>query len=138
MRKIIFGLIFIITIALLWINFKLHAENFSTNEKQKDIILQLNFIGSELNYNNLGNQMQELFPEGFVFINALYGLAWCELAISDSSKNDKLKSKALNEALFAYNEINSEKAKIIFDSNLTPENGIFYVGWRNYLLSKII
>lgn len=86
MRKIIFGLIFIITIALLWINFKLHAENFSTNEKQKDIILQLNFIGSELNYNNLGNRMQELFPEGFVFINALYGLAWCELAISDSLK----------------------------------------------------
>lgn len=138
MRKIIFGLITIFSILILWLNFKLHTENLSTDEKQKDILRQLNFIGSELKSNNLGNRMQELFPEGFVFTNALYGLAWCELANSDIANDNNLKNNAINEALFAYNEINSDKAKSIFDKNLNPENGIFYIGWRNYLLSKIL
>ncbi|MES2794896.1 MAG: hypothetical protein V4683_02965 [Bacteroidota bacterium] len=100
--------------------------------------MQLNFLGNELKNNNLGERMQELFPEGFVFINALYGLSWCELAFSDSTNDKKIKAKALKEALFAYNEINSDKAKSIFDSHLTPEKGIFYIGWNNYLLSKIL
>lgn len=138
MRKIIFGLITIFSILILWLNIKLQTENYSTDEKQKDILRQLKFIGSELKSNNLGNRMQELFPEGFVFTNALYGLAWCELANSDIGKDKNLKNKAINEALFAYNEINSDKAKSIFDKNLNPENGIFYIGWQNYLLSKIL
>lgn len=82
--------------------------------------------------------MQKIFPEGFVFNNALYGLAWCELALSDTSDDKHLKEKAISEALFAYNEINSDRAKWTFNSYLTPENGIFYFGWRNYLLSKIL
>lgn len=101
MRKIIFGLIIIFTISLLWINIKLHTENFTRSEKQKDILGQLNFIGSELKTNDLGNRMQEIFPEGFVFANALYGLAWCELAIADTTKDELLQNKAIQEALYA-------------------------------------
>lgn len=137
MRKLILGLLFIFTIILVWINVKLYSDNFTSEEKRKDIILQLNFIGTELKSNNLGNRMQEIFPEGFVFTNALYGLSWCELANSDTT-NYELKSKALKEAIFAYNEINSDKARSIFDSQLKPENGIFYLGWNNYLLSNIL
>ncbi len=137
MRKLIFGLIFIFTLMLIWINVKLYSENFTTDEKQRDIILQLDFIGKELKVNNLGKRMQEIFPEGFVFTNALYGLSWCELANSDATDTE-LKNKALKEAIFAYNEIDSDKAKAIFDSHLTPENGIYYVGWKNYLLSNIL
>jgi hypothetical protein len=136
MKKLIFGLIFIITILIFWINFKLYSENFTADEKQKDIVLQLNFIGTELKVNNLGNRMQDIFPEGLVFTNALYGLAWCELA--NSTDDSTLKSKALHEALFVYNEIDSERAKLVFDSNLIPKNGVYYVGWKNYLLSKIL
>ena len=81
--------------------------------------------------------MQNLYPEGFVFVNALYGLTWCELAINydvDSST----KEKAYEEALFAYNQINSETGKSIFDKNLHLPYGAFYRGWKNYLLGKII
>lgn len=138
MKKLIFGLLSILSIIILWINLKLYSQNFSNKEKKEDIILQLNFIRTELRNNNLGDRMQEIFPEGFVFTNALYGLSCCELAISESTNDNGLKRKALNEALFAYNEINSEKAKAIFDSHLTPENGIYYLGWNNYLLSKIL
>lgn len=44
----------------------------------------------------------------------------------------------MNEALFAYDQINSEKARSTFDHALQPENGIYYLGWNNYLLSKIL
>ncbi len=134
MRKIFFFIISILTIILLWINIRLYGENFTREEKQKDIELQLNFLGSELKNHELGNRMQAIFPEGFVFINALYGLSWCELAIS----NPSFKDKAIQEAMFAYKEIDSDHGKSVFDSNLFPAYGIYYVGWNNYLLSKML
>jgi hypothetical protein len=127
-----------LTILVISINVKLRYGNDTFEEKQTDIIHQLNFLESELKSNNLGSSMQHIFPEGLVFVNALYGLSWCELALADSSNNKKIKEKAVDEALFAYNQIDSEQAKCTFDHYLVPENGIFYFGWQNYLLSKIL
>jgi hypothetical protein len=137
MKKILFVIASISSIIIFWINLRLYAENFSPTQEKEDIKQQLNFLESEIKGNASAEKMQEIFPEGFVFTNALYGLAWCELANSDKS-NKELKQKALKEALFAYKEINSAKARSIFNDQLSPENGIFYVGWKNYLLSKIL
>lgn len=104
--------------------------------RKADIILQLNFLEKELKEHHLGDRMQGIFPEGFVFTNALYGLSWCEYGMSDSATS--IKARALKEALFAYGQINSEKARSIFDPGLQPEHGIYYTGWNNYLLSKIL
>jgi hypothetical protein len=137
MRYFFLAVIAFITILLLWINIRLYSENYTIEEKKSDIILQLNFIEKELKEQNLGLRTQQTLPEGFVFINVLYGLSWCELSLA--SKNDStLRSKALAESLFAYNEINSGNGKRSFNSNLTPPYGIFYSGWKNYLLSKIL
>jgi hypothetical protein len=138
MKYIFLTILIILSIFILWINLKLHSENYTFEEKKADILLQLNFLEAELKSNHAGQKMQQLFPEGFVFINALYGLAWCELAISDASGDKNLKEKAISEALFAYREIDSEQAKRTFQNDMIPENGIFYFGWRNYLLSKIL
>lgn len=135
-RKIFLIFIISITILFAWVNFKLYSGNFTKEEEREDILLQLNFLESELKNNNLADRMQAIFPEGFVFTNALYGLSWCEYGISDTSNIHK--SRALTEALFAYEQINSEKAKSIFSPGLEPENGIYYLGWKNYLLSKIL
>ena len=134
MKKFFFVLSFII----LWFNLRLYTSSFEHQELKNDILHQLNYIGSELKSNDLGNRMQKLFPEGYVFIHALYGLAWCELATADSFNDPMLKSQALNEALFAYDEISSSKSFARFDSQLTPQYGIYYLGWKNYLLSKIL
>ncbi|MGV3539782.1 MAG: hypothetical protein ACO1OQ_08225, partial [Rufibacter sp.] len=91
----------------------------------------------ELKQKNQGQEMQQLFPEGFVFINALYGLAWCELALANSHKQPLVK-KAQVEALFAYEAIDSDIGKGTFSQYLEPSYGIFYTGWKNYLLSKIL
>jgi hypothetical protein len=126
------------SLLFLRINLKLYSENETYSEKKRDIISQLNFLEAELKTKNLGQRMQEIYPEGNVFINAIYGLAWCELANADNSHDKNIKEKAISEALYAYHEINSEKAKSPFDYFLIPEYGIFYFGWRNYLLSKIL
>lgn len=131
-------IISLFTAFILLINFQLYSENETITEKRADIINQLNFLESELKDENLGNRMQEIFPEGFVFIHVLYGLSWCELALSDSIKDPVFQKKALSEALFAFNKINSEHARSTFDQSISPEYGIFYCGWKNYLLSKIL
>ncbi|MFM2386945.1 MAG: hypothetical protein RL660_1702 [Bacteroidota bacterium] len=136
LKKTFLACLLLFSIYLLWVNINLYSYEFDRTEKTKDTRLQLNFLSKELKSNNLGARMQSIFPEGFVFTNALYGLAWCELGLADTSQATK--DIALKEALFAYDEINSSEAKAIFSKSLVPEHGICYVGWNNYLLSKIL
>ena len=124
------------TILIVWLNIKLCTDNLNREDRKKDIILQLNYLNRELKTNQLGERMQSIFPEGFVFTNVLYGLSWCEVGLADTSLYTR--NNALNEALFAYDQISSAKAKSLFDPTLKPENGIFYLGWNNYLLSKLL
>jgi hypothetical protein len=119
------------------INITLHKGYDSLKAEKTDIICQLNFLEKELKHHQLGDRMQRIFPEGFVFVNALYGLAWCELALADTSDN-ALKERAIQESLFAYDELNAETTRLVFPDDLHPRYGIFYNGWRNYLLSKIL
>lgn len=127
---------FFVTVLVLWINVHLYLGIESVSEKRKDIVLQLNFLKKELNENDLGGKMQKIYPEGFIFVNALYGLSWCELALKESDPQFKL--EAINEALYAYNEITAPEATWNFDANIYPEYGIFYLSWNNYLLSKLL
>lgn len=126
-----------VTLLILIVNFNLYRSPDSNLEVKEDITKQLNFLESELKQNFLGDRMQDIFPEGYVFVNVLYGLAWCELAMSDR-KDKALQQRAIQEALYAYREIDSDQGKQSFDVTLKPEYGIFYRGWKNYLLSKIL
>ncbi|MCE1165344.1 MAG: hypothetical protein LWX07_08090 [Bacteroidetes bacterium] len=138
MKYVFLILISIITIIILWLNFSLVTGYSSKQDAVSDAVIHLNFLETELKQNRLGDRMQQSYPEGFVFINALYGLSWCELALSSQGTDPAMKERALKEALFAYNEIENGKAKLNFDKTLYPEYGIFYFGWKNYLLSKIL
>ncbi len=112
--------------------------DLSDQSKTKSVVIkQLNFLEHELKHDNLGVRMQNIFPEGYVFIHALYGLTWCELALN-YDLDSIYYEKAFEEASYAYNQIDSERGKSIFDEDLNPEYGAFYAGWRNYLLGKII
>ena len=102
-----------------------------------DIVNQLNYLEAELKEEQLGQRMQEYFPEGFIFINALYGLSWCEIGLN-ADENSDLSARAQNEALFALEQINSDMGKSSFHKELKPAYGVFYRGWQNYLLGKII
>ncbi len=47
----------------------------------KDVLRQLTFLKKYLKAGG-GKEMQRIFPEGFVFMHALYGMAWYETAKS--------------------------------------------------------
>jgi hypothetical protein len=129
-------LMFVITGVILWVNISLYAEVHTKEEKKNDIIFQLNFLETALKKDDLDNKMQQIFPEGFVFTNVLYGLSWCELGMA--GVHDSIKQRAIAEAKYAFDQINTEAAKSIFSLSIEPTYGIFYLGWSNYLLSKII
>ena len=124
---------------LVYINIRLHTNPDLENQEEtkQDVVRQLNFLCEGLKNNNLGAETQNLYPEGFVFINTLYGLTWAEVAKSEKSESELFK-RGLFESRYAYKEINSEYAKSIFDEELKPSFGIFYRGWKNYLLGKIL
>lgn len=137
-RYALFALLAVLSFFVIRINILLHTSNQAVVEQKADIICQLSFLENELKTKDLGERMQNLFPEGFVFVNALYGLSWCELAINSNPSDESIKAKALHEALFAYQALDSQEAKWTFDKEMDPEYGIFYFGWKNYLLSKIL
>lgn len=138
-KIIAYTVLFIPIVILVYINIRLHTlPKIEDQEATKlDVVYQLNFLEKELKTNNLGAKTQNLYPEGFIFINALYGLAWAEVAKSEKDETDLFK-RALSESRYAYKEISSEYGKSIFDERLKPELGIFYRGWKNYLLAKIL
>jgi hypothetical protein len=81
------------------------------------------------------DEMQQLYPEGFVFLIALYGLAWTDLA-GGIPRESALFGEALQETEWAVAQINSPKAKATFTAGMTPAYGAFYNGWSGYLLGK--
>lgn len=124
------------TVVIVTININLNQTE-TKEQATLTCVKQLNFIGSELKANGLGSQMQGIFPEGFVFTNALYGLAWSELGQS-SSIPKPLQQRAIKESLYAYHQINSELGKHPFQKGLKPKYGVFYQGWKNYLLANLL
>ena len=100
----------------------------------QDVLRQLNYLKLQFS-EGLGEQMQERYPEGFVFVHALYGLAWAELIKGLPSQNS-LYQEGLAEIIFARSALSSAYALANFPTNLGPGYGIFHAGWSNYLFVK--
>jgi hypothetical protein len=100
----------------------------------QDVIKQLNFLKNEI-HQGKAEELQEIFPEGFVFFNVIYGLIWCEL-VDKSDKSGPLAKEAIAEIDWAINEVNSSKGEQTFNKNLSVEYGAFYQGWTTLLLGK--
>lgn len=137
--KIIAYLILLpILIALLVINIRLHQtpsnENIVKQSANKEVLAQLKYLKAELKA-GVGQEMQSIFPEGFIFINVLYGLTWADWlnSIPDSSIQFH---QGIAEISWILEQLSSEQAKSIFPQNLPLEYGAFYSGWSNYLLGK--
>lgn len=98
------------------------------------LLKQLHFLKGQLHADG-GAEMQAQYPEGYVFMNALYGLAWCEVA-GELDDKSVLYKEAKEEIQFAYNEVDGPEGRGIFDETLPLPYGAFYTGWNNYLLGK--
>lgn len=87
-----------------------------------DALPRLAFLREALD-DGAGEQMQQLFPEGYPFSHVLYGLTWLEVGRRDQAQQDQ----ALAEAGWAP-----------FADGLTPAYGVFYVGWTSWLRGGVI
>lgn len=97
---------------------------------------QLTHVRSALD-KGLGQEMQQLFPEGYFFAYILYGLSWVNVGLQESVDSD-VRFQALTEARWVYQKLSEPEGYAPFSAALDPPYGIFYQGWRNYLLTGIL
>ncbi len=101
----------------------------------KDVIHQLYFLKQELHQNQAGEKMQQLYPEGFLFIHALYALTWYD-AVKGVKPQSPYYKEALQEMDWVLGRIQSSDGKAIFNEYLEIEYGAFYTGWTNVVLGR--
>lgn len=136
--KILKLILSIIVLGLIYLNCSLYYEpEFKEIESQminEDVYYQLQFLKYALK-DGADIEMQGLFPEGFVFINSLYGLSWCDL-IEDLNPDCTIYKEGMEEISISLKKIDSEYGKSVFSERLPLKYGAFYRGWSNYLLGK--
>src|SRR6266540_1170809 len=124
----------LLTLVLLLVNLRLYyprGADYGPDRDGADVRPQLRFIGDALRH-GAGERMQELFPEGYFFTHALYGLAWVEVGMRRPF-GDPLREAALNEAHWALRQIDTPAGRAPFAATLDPPHGVFYVGWSSWL-----
>ena len=122
---------------LLSVNWSLHYTPSFVGKINQDELAQLNLLENELHNHAAGEKMQTLFPEGFLFVNTLYGLAYADfVTTSGISIQSTLGKKAVKEVDFSIAEVGSYRCKSNFPDNLPLKNGAFYKGWYTFLVGQ--
>ncbi len=124
---------------LFFINYKLYYQpTFLTKNElsyNSDQLKHLRFLRTKIDQ-EAATKMQNIYPEGFIFMNVLYGLAWVEFAEKIKDKNHPFYKESLLEIEKALDEIYSTNGKRIFPHEQRIKDGAFYTGWSTYLLGK--
>ncbi|MET8003550.1 hypothetical protein [Nonomuraea glycinis] len=95
---------------------------------------QLTFLRAALDA-GAGDDAQRLFPEGYFFLHALYGLTWAELGMRRPAGERPV---ALREARWALARLDSPAGRAPFSPDLTPAYGVFHRGWSNLLRGQVL
>lgn len=82
--------------------------------------------------NGAAQQMQALFPEGYVFTWALFGLASAQVA-GQMPLGDARRAIAAEYARQAIEHVDSDRARETFVEEMLPPWGAFYRSWSLYL-----
>ncbi|MFK8165138.1 MAG: hypothetical protein AB8H12_22020 [Lewinella sp.] len=137
--------LFVLTLAgvLLYFNasfyFSPDFEDAGNGMYNEDVYHQLRHLKGEM-HNGAASEMQQLFPEGHLFMNALYGLAWADLVVNlngaPSDEETFVRAEAEQEITWALAEMDSPQGRRIFQEKLPLPYGVFYRGWSNYLRAK--
>lgn len=115
-------------LVLLGMNVRLYAP-----PDRSGVPAQLTFLRGALE-NGAGEAMQGLFPEGYFFLHALYGLAW----VNQGLQNPAEREAAQSEALWTLDRLDSPAGRAPFSPYSSPPYGVFYVGWQSWLRGGLI
>jgi len=137
-KKIIALFITLFLIGVAAFNFRLYYQptflQHGPCQLNQDLIHHLAHLKEKL-HAGAASDMQQLYPEGFVFLNAIYGLSLAEVATAFPN-TETLHLEAMEELNWVLQELASEEARRNFDADLEPAYGIFYRGWCNYVLGR--
>jgi len=120
-----------ILVVLAILNWRIHDPG-----RVETAIAQLRFLSESLEEDG-ADRMQAVFPEGYVFTWALYGMAWAQVARS-LPPSDARRGEALEAARSAVAHVESEHARATFAANMAPAHGAFYASWSLYLRSVVL
>ncbi|MFJ6195222.1 hypothetical protein [Micromonospora sp. NPDC092111] len=95
---------------------------------------QLTFLRTALD-DGAGEDAQTMFPEGWFFAHALYGLARVETGLRQPPER---RGEALREARWALARLESPAGTAPFSVDLTPAYGVFHAGWTNWLRGGVL
>jgi hypothetical protein len=122
---------FLCIVLLIW-----NLRAYAPVKNSETSLAQLRFISAKLK-TGTAEEMQRIFPEGFFFSWALYGLANAQLAAQLEDTHPE-RPWLLENALEAMAKLESEAGSKIFPKELKPPHGAFYNGWLLYLQGQII
>src|SRR5258706_15876589 len=79
----------ILLIVVIIVNVKIHytpsTKTINSGTINYDLLKELRGLKHAIQ-NNADVEMQEMYPEGYLFLNALYGLAWCNFIENSGSQ----------------------------------------------------
>lgn len=140
MGRILLRYVFYFIVALLiYLNARLYYQPKWAKDQlhlNQSIYAQLQHLQMRM-HTGAGADMQNVFPEGFLFLNALYGLSWCAL-LEKIEAQSAIQQQGLDEVRWALQEIASPVGKRPFNPNLPLAYGAYYMGWSNYLRGKYL
>lgn len=99
----------------------------------RSAVAQLHFLRDAID-GGADHDAQGMFPEGYFFLNALYGLAWVQVGQAEPDHAEQ----ALREARWALARLESPDGTAPFDAGLRPAYGIFHAGWTNQLRGGVL
>jgi hypothetical protein len=109
---------------------------YDAERLRKEVVPQLRFIRGALD-RGAAEDMQFLFPEGYFFSYALYGLTWVDVGLRQAPGSER-HEMALREARWALTFLEGQKGYRIFPADLNPPRGAFYQGWKGWLEGGIL
>lgn len=132
MTRVLSGIVCFAALAvLLLLNVRMHRPGGA------DVVrAQLRHLEGALDEGAAG-EMQRLFPEGYVFTWALYGLASAQQA-AQLDPDDPRRAHLLSETRRALAAVDSEQGRSTFDADMEPPYGAFHASWSLYLLAEYV
>lgn len=139
LQRILYSALFLVIAIILYLNVRLYYQpRWSTSSSQINLSVeaQLNYLQKRM-HAGAAVDMQKMYPEGYLFLNALYGLSWCNL-LAKTPVQSPVYQRGIEEVRWALHAIDSPKGKVPFSPNLPLAYGAFYRGWSNYLRGKYL
>ena len=130
--------VIVVLLVLLFVNVNLYYTPETTfvapDSLRADLLKELRGLKSALQ-DNADIKMQRLYPEGYLFMNATYGLAWSNFMAGLNNDSDYFK-EGTAELQKTWNKIDSDLARSPFNEELPLRYGAFYTGWSAYFLGR--